>query len=58
MADGFNECDRGYCATCRHNDGVDEANDVCICDIDDPHRDWRYHDNEPCENWDDERSRA
>ena len=54
MADDFNEYDdRGHCATCRHCDGVDEANDVCICDIDDPHRDWRYHDNEPCENWDD-----
>lgn len=47
-----NECgDMGYCATCRHNDGVDEVNDVCICDIDDPHRDWRFNNNEPCNNW-------
>lgn len=41
----------GYCGNCIHCDGVDDEHDVCICDLDNPHKDWRYNDNEPCCDW-------
>lgn len=41
----------GYCGNCRHVGGVDEKNDVCICEMGNPHRDWRHNDNEPCPDW-------
>ena len=45
------EEEKGYCGTCRRCSGVDEATDTCKCEIDDPHRDWRYRNNEKCPNW-------
>jgi len=42
---------RGFCGSCSYCSGVDEETDTCICQIDDPHRDWRYKGNEPCPNW-------
>lgn len=45
------EEETGYCGNCKHSDGVDEERDVCNCDIDNPHRDWRYNGNEPCSDW-------
>lgn len=41
----------GYCGNCIHCHGVDEKADVCICELDNPHKDWRYNDNEPCCDW-------
>lgn len=41
----------GFCGSCALCDGVDDKNDVCLCQIDDPHKDWRYKDNEPCPKW-------
>lgn len=41
----------GFCGTCAHSDGVDEATDTCKCRLNDPHRDWRYNNNEPCPKW-------
>jgi len=41
----------GYCGTCRRCSGVDESTDTCVCEIDDPHRDWRYRNNEKCPKW-------
>ena len=45
------EEEKGYCGTCRSCSGVDESTDTCECEIDDPHRDWRYRNNEKCPNW-------
>lgn len=42
----------GYCGDCIHCRGIDEDNDVCICELDNPHKDWRFNDNEPCCDWD------
>ena len=41
----------GYCGDCVNCHGIDAQRDVCICDIDNPHKDWRYNSNEPCCDW-------
>lgn len=41
----------GFCGDCRHCRGVDERRDVCRCAKRNPHRDWRYRNNEPCPEW-------
>lgn len=52
ISQGWNDGEvTGYCGNCRHVGGVDEKNDVCICEMGNPHRDWRYNDNEPCPDW-------
>ena len=44
--------DSGYCGTCRHCDGVDDENDVCICRKCNAHADWRNNpNNEKCPEW-------
>ena len=45
------EEETGYCGNCAHCLGVDEKKDVCKCSLKNPHRDWRYNDNEACPDW-------
>ena len=41
----------GYCGDCKFARGVDEKTDTCGCTKNNPHRDWRYRNNEPCPEW-------
>ena len=41
----------GYCGDCKCARGVDEKTDTCGCTKNNPHRDWRYRNNEPCPEW-------
>ena len=45
------EEETGYCGNCQHCNGVDEKKDVCKCNLRNPHRDWRFNNNEACPDW-------
>ena len=45
------EGETGCCGNCAHCRGVDKDLDVCRCGLDNPHKDWRFNDNEPCQDW-------
>jgi hypothetical protein len=51
VAEDLPDDERGYCATCRYCGGVDDERDICVCEMNDPHADWKHNDNEPCPQW-------
>ena len=50
------EGETGYCGNCGLCNGFNKRN--AKCKIGNPHRNWKYNDNEPCPDWEPEPSKS